>query len=55
MWSNPQFSADLITFTEETPNGKLLLGLSNLVADTSSTTAQHLAFLYERTVMSALL
>ena len=52
MWSNPQFSTDLITFTEETPNGKLLLGLSNLVADT---TAQHLAFFYEKTVMSVLL
>ena len=23
MWPNPQFSADLVTFAEEIPNGKL--------------------------------
>ena len=23
MWPNPQFPADLVTFTEEIPNGKL--------------------------------
>ena len=23
MWPNPQFSADLVTYTDEIPNGKL--------------------------------
>ena len=30
MWPNPQFPADLVTFTEEILNGKLHFGGKNL-------------------------
>ena len=36
MWPNPQFPADLVTFTEEILNGKLLFLCSERIIPTSN-------------------